>query len=250
MAGTKVKVGAVNYLNTKPLIYAFEQGRMADAMELHIDYPARIAAALINNEIDLGLIPVAVLPQLPEYHIISPYGIACDGPVASVCLFSDVPLEQITAVLVDYQSRTSAALLKILLQEYWNIQPTLLPAYEGYEKDIKGNTAGLVIGDRSFQQRHTSAYSFDLGQAWKAHTGLPFVFAAWVSNKKLDEEFVKAFNEANAFGLQHLDAVIQSNPCNVYDLKKYYTENIKFLPDFNIRDIIHLFLNKIKKLNN
>lgn len=108
----KIRVGAVSYLNTKPLIYGFEQGKMRDEIDLLIDYPANIASQLINDKIDVGLVPVAILPLLKEHHVVSDYGIACDGEVASVCLFSDVPLHEIRTVLLDYQSRTSVALLK------------------------------------------------------------------------------------------------------------------------------------------
>ena len=119
---------------------------MKETIDLVIDYPANIAAQLIKNEIDIGLIPVAVLPQLKEYYIISDFCIAADGAVASVCMFSDVPLNEIKTILLDYQSRTSVALLKVLLKEHWKISPALVQASEGYENDISGNTAGLVIG--------------------------------------------------------------------------------------------------------
>lgn len=103
----KIKVGAVSYLNTKPLIYGFEKGMMKDEVELVIDYPGKIAQALLDDTIDVGLVPVAIIPRMKECHIVSDYCIGANGPVASVCLFSEVPLEKITTVLLDYQSRTS-----------------------------------------------------------------------------------------------------------------------------------------------
>ena len=120
--GSKTRVGAVSYLNTKPLIYGFEKGMMQDEVELVIDYPSKIADALVNNEIDIGLVPVAVLPQMKNHYFVGDYGIACNGEVATVCLFSEVPLEEIETVQLDYQSRTSVALLKILLKEHWKIR--------------------------------------------------------------------------------------------------------------------------------
>jgi chorismate dehydratase len=231
-------VGAVNYLNTKPLIYGFEKGMMKEQVDLIIDYPSKIAAALLDGSIDIGLVPVAILPKLKEYHFVSDYAIACDGTVASVCLFSDVPLEEIETVLLDYQSQTSVALLKILLKEYWKISPKLLQAAEGYEISIKGNTAGLV--------RLISMYSYDLGLAWKIHTGLPFVFAAWISSRPFDKTFVSDFNASNAFGINNIDLVIGENPFTLFDLLKYYSQNIKFRPDFNMGEVITLFLGKTK----
>lgn len=218
----------MSYLNTKPLIYGFEQGMMKDELELLIDYPANIAALLLKDEIDIGLIPVAVIPTLKEHYIISDYCIGCDGEVASVCLFSDVPINEIKTVLLDYQSRTSVDLLKILLKEYWKINPDLIEGGTGYEQDIKGATAGLVIGDRAFKQRSVSPYIYDLGSAWKAMTGLPFVFAAWVSNKKMDAGFVARFNEANRAGLNRLENIVDANQNGLYDLKKYYAENVRY----------------------
>ncbi len=235
----------MSYLNTKPLIYGFQKGMMQDKLDLVIDYPANIAAALLNDQIDIGLVPVAIIPELKEHHIISDYCIAADGEVASVCLFSEVPLEQITTILLDYQSRTSVALLKILLKEHWDIQPELVNASANYEADIVGTTAGLVIGDRAFAQRLKSTYSYDLAQAWKDLTGLPFVFAAWVSNKALPQGFVDDFNRANALSLQSIDQVVAENPYDLFDLKKYYTEYINYhLTDTNAVGL-QCFINKI-----
>ncbi|MDB5279452.1 MAG: hypothetical protein JWR61_4407 [Ferruginibacter sp.] len=241
----KIRVGAVSYLNTKPLIFGFENGMMKESIDLVFDYPANIAKQLIENEIDIGLIPVAVLPQLKEYHIISDFCIAADGEVASVCLFSDVPLNEIKTILLDYQSRTSVALLKVLLKEHWKISPDLVQASEGYENTISGNTAGLVIGDRALQQRLKSTFIYDLSTTWKELTGKPFVFAAWISNKQMTQQFIANFNQANKFGLDNLERVVRENPYDTYDLHTYYTDNIKFNPQFDKLEVITLFLEKI-----
>jgi chorismate dehydratase len=242
----KIKVGAVSYLNTKPLIYGFEQGKMSEAIDLVIDYPSNIASLLINNKIDIGLVPVAVIPELHEHHIISDYCIGCDGEVASVCLFSEVPLDKIETIILDYQSRTSVALLKVLLEEHWKIDPQLIHATHNFEHEIKGSTAGLVIGDRALVQRRNSAYIYDLGLAWKEMTGLPFVFAAWVSNKALPAGFIAGFNEANAFGFEHLDEVLARNRADFFDIKTYYTHFLKFKLDDRMKEAKALFLRKIK----
>ena len=222
---------------------------MKETVELIIDYPAIIATHLIKDEIDIGLIPVAVIPQLKEYHIISDFCIASDGEVASVCLFSEATLNEVKTILLDYQSRTSVALLKVLLKEHWKISPNLVWASEGYESSISGTTAGLVIGDRALVQRLQSKFIYDLGLAWKEMTSLPFVFAAWVSNKQMPPEFIAAFNKANEFGFVNIDAVVNENTYTVYDLHKYYTGNIKFKPEFDKLEVISLFLDKIKGLN-
>jgi chorismate dehydratase len=241
----KIRVGAVSYLNTKPLIYGFENGMLTDAITLTIDYPSKIAEKLINDDLDIGLVPVAVMPQLKKSHIISNYCIACDGEVASVCLFSEVPLTEIQSIILDYQSRTSVALLKVLLKEHWKISPELIMGETGYENKISGTTAGLVIGDRAFKQRLQSPYIYDLGAAWKEMTGLPFVFAAWVSNKKLDENFLAEFNKAVGVGLNELGAIVVKQDYTYFDLMEYYTKNIKFMPEGDIMEVIELFLWKV-----
>ncbi len=228
----KIRIGAVSYLNTLPLIHGMRSSTIAERIVLELDYPARTAAKLMNDEIDVGLIPVAVIPRLKEYHLVSDHCIGCDGEVGSVGVFGDVSIEHMRSVWMDYQSRTSVALTKILLRDHWKVTPELLSAEnEGYMEHIHGRTGGLVIGDRAFIQKKRSAVMFDLGRAWKDHTGLPFVFATWVSNKPMDEEFIRLFNEANAVGLGQLDKVIAENPFPHADLDHYYRVNMSYAFD-------------------
>lgn len=243
----KIRVGAVSYLNTKPLIYGFEHGMMTESVELKIDFPSKIAVMLLEDEIDVGLIPIAIIPEMKDHYIISDYCIGCDGAVASVALFSDVPLNKIERILLDYQSRTSVELLKILIREYWKIDPVLETTMGEYQSKISGTTAALVIGDRALEQRKISPFIFDLGLEWKKFTGLPFVFAAWVSNKKLDVNFTDAFNKANAFGLNNLDLVLQENPFDAFDLKDYYTKYISYSLDENKLMALKNFIKKLQQ---
>ena len=244
----KIRVAAVSYLNTKPLIYGFEKGLMNDKIELITDFPASIADMLINDEVDISLVPVATIPLLKEYHIITDYCIGTNGNVASVCLFSDVPLTEIKIILLDYQSRSSVGLLKVLVKDFWKLDVELIGGTTGYEEKIKGTTAGLVIGDRAFIQRKKSNYIYDLGTAWKEMTGLPFVFAAWIANKKLPENFIKSFNAATGEGFKHLPEIIVANPYQHYDLNEYYTKNINFNLEEEKRKGLEEFLKRLKKL--
>lgn len=235
----------MSYLNTKPLVYGFEKGMMAEEIDLIFDYPANVAKMLLNDSVDVGLIPVAVLGNLKEYHIISDYCIGASKPVASVCLFSEVPIHEIKEVLLDYQSRTSVALLKVLLKEYWKIQPRLVDATPGYQQNIKGTTAGLVIGDRALVQRQHSPYIFDLAEAWQTMTGLPFVFAAWVANKQLPSSFNKSFNLATAEGFKHIHEIVAKLDFPAYDMQYYYQTNIDYKLDEKKRTAIQMFLSKL-----
>lgn len=214
---------------------------MSDEVELLIDYPSNIASFLVKDQIDVGLVPVAIISSLKELHVISDYCIGCDGEVASVCLFSEVPLQEIETILLDYQSRTSVALLKILLKEHWQIAPKFIDGTINYENKIAGKTAGLVIGDRALHQRLRSNYIYDLGQGWKEMTGLPFVFAAWVSNKKLPVEFEASFNKSIAWGLHNFDIKTQV-PFFGFDLEKYYDQYISFNLDDRKKEAMDLFL--------
>lgn len=216
-------------------------------MDLVEEYPARIAQMLVDGSIDVGLVPVATIPRLKEWHIVSDYCIGASQEVASVCLFSESPIEQIQKVLLDYQSRTSVNLCKVLLKHHWKIDPVLEDAAgDDYRSEIKGNTAGVVIGDRALQQRSVSPYIYDLAEEWMKMTGLPFVFAAWIANKPLPESFLNDFNEANGLGLNRIREVVAENPYDIYDLETYYTKNIDYLVTPDKLKGMHMFLDFLK----
>ena len=242
----KIRVGAVSYLNTKPLLYGIEQANIINEIILQIDYPSRIAAMLLQDEIDIGLVPVAIIPELKEHYICTDYCIGSNGDVASVCLFSEVTIDKIEKVLLDYQSKTSVQLVKILLKEYWKIDPELIDTKEDFRENIKGTTAALIIGDRALEQRSISPYVYDLGFAWKDFTGLPFIFAAWISNKKLDDEFVKKFNDANKYGVENINKLLTHIRYDNFDLHQYYTKHISYFLDEEKRKGLNLFLDYLK----
>jgi chorismate dehydratase len=236
----------VNYLNTKPLLYGLERAPVSESIELIADYPSKLARMLAEGEIDLGLIPIAAIPELPSWHVVGNHCIGTEGEIASVCLFSEVPMNEIKKVYLDYQSRSSVALLQWLMREYWGINPEIVHALdESFRGEIKNTTAGLVIGDRALEQRRISTFIYDLGSEWRAITGLPFVFAAWISTQKLPDEFVQLFDEANTLGLQHLDEIIAQTPFPIYDLKKYYTLHLSYQLDERKKQGMKRFLQEI-----
>jgi chorismate dehydratase len=230
------------------MLYGIEREPFRSRIELTGAYPSKLARMLANGEVDLGLIPVAVLPELPEYHIVGNYCIGTEGEIASVCLFSEVPMQEIETVYLDYQSRSSVALLKWLMRESWGINPTIIQATnESYRDAIRGTTAGLVIGDRALDQRKLSTYIYDLGSEWRAITGLPFVFAAWISLKPLPEEFIQAFDAANSLGLNHIDDIVKNNPYPGYDLSKYYKLHLSYQLDDAKRAGLQKFLSVLQE---
>jgi chorismate dehydratase len=124
----------------------------------------------------------------------------------------------------------------------------VVDATEDFQQHIYGKTAGLIIGDRSFEQRKVSKYAYDLGEAWKNYSGLPFVFAAWISNQPLDADFIKMFNEANAFGIQNIPKVISTlNFNSSVDLEEYFRQYISYNLDDAKRKALRKFMQYLQK---
>jgi len=186
---------------------------------------------------------------MQEYHLLTDYCVGCDGKVGSVCVVSDVPLDQIESIYLDYQSRTSVLLTKILAVESWGITPEWLQSDVGYEEHIEGTTAGLVIGDRSLALWDKYDYHFDLGEEWKQFTGLPFVFACWVANKELSNDVIDRFTQAIEYGIRNrqkvIDALKEETPI---DVSEYLRERISYDLDDEKRKALDLFLQKVKNL--
>ena len=204
----RIKVSAVSYINTLPFLYGINNSEIKDQLDLSLDIPSDCAKKLLSGEVDIGLVPVAILPQLKEYHIISDYCIGAEGIVDSVALYSDVPLNEIEEVYLDYQSKTSITLVQVLAEKHWKITPVWKKASTGFENKIEGTTAGVIIGDRTFNLSKQYKYKYDLAEEWFKFTGLPFVFACWVSNKKLPESFIAKFNAALESGVSNIDASV------------------------------------------
>lgn len=229
MQHKKIRLSAVSYLNTKPFIYGLFRGELADEIELSLDIPSECARKLKAGEVDLALTPVAIIPELPQAWLVSDYCIGSTGTVKTVCLFSEKPMSDIKRILLDFHSRTSVALIRILCEQYWHIQPEFVHATEGFENQISGETAAVIIGDRTIGLHQRYAHVYDLGEAWTTWTGLPFVFAAWVSTRPLDTDMLARFNAALAVGLDHLPELIKILPTIPgFDLDKYYRENISY----------------------
>jgi chorismate dehydratase len=133
----------------------------------------------------------------------------------------------------------------LLMEQHWDISPETIPAFPGYETEITGKTAGLIIGNRALEQTGVNAFKYDLSEAWKELTGLPFVFAAWVAVKNLPAGFIDEFNTAVSRGLDKLDELAASVSFPSYDLKKYFHDDIDYHLDDNKAKAMELFLKKI-----
>ncbi|MFN8295796.1 MAG: menaquinone biosynthesis protein [Chitinophagales bacterium] len=243
-----IKISAVSYLNTKPFLHGLYISSVKNKIKLTQDTPAQSAQKLLTGEIDIGLVPIAVIPQLKNPQIVSPFCIGANGTVKTVCLFSDVPLEEINTIYLDYQSRTSVLLVQLLMKEYWKKEVTFLPALEGYENTIKNNIAAVIIGDRAIANLGKYAYEYDLAEAWKQYTNLPFVFAAWVSNKEIEQDFLDDFNAALQIGLSNRSQLLEqyknyNSP--YFSVKDYWNTNIQYELDSSKKQALELFLKKL-----
>ncbi len=245
------KVSAINYLNSLPFVYGLQHSPIKDEISLELDIPSVCAEKLIRGEVSIGLVPVAIIPQLETPFLFCDYCIGAVGRVDSVMLYSDVPLEKIESIWLDFHSRTSVNLVKVLAREYWQINPAYLKADEDYIPLIQNTQAGVVIGDRTFKIKGKFAYEYDLSEEWYKFTNLPFVFGTWVSTEKLSTSFVISFNEAMQNGLKNIDKLIldsQEKYGNRVDVGNYLKNKIDYPFDSAKKEGLALFLQKMKNL--
>ncbi len=223
------KLSIVNYYNTTPFLFGINNSSIKNELQIELDIPSVCAQKLKNKTVDIGLVPVAVLPELSSYHIITNYCIGANGKVDSVKLFSEKPLDELTHILLDYQSKTSVALVQVLNKHFWKKNIQFIDAKEGFENQINGTTGAVIIGDRTFGLTKYP-YQIDLAEEWVKHTNLPFVFAAWVSNIELPPDFIERFSDALAFGIANIDEAISQNPKKIdgFDAVDYFKNKISY----------------------
>jgi len=247
----KTRISIVSYLNSKPFLYGIEHSDILSKIELSRDIPSKVAAKLSYNQADVGLIPVAGLRDLNEYHIISNYCIGSVGEVKTVVLVSEVLLEEVEEILMDYQSRSSVLLAKVLARFYWKKQVKWEnTCADFHNKSIKGTTAGVLIGDRVFNVEGKFPYCYDLSEEWQKFTGLPFVFAVWASNKEIPKDIEAEFNQALELGVHSISEIVKQEESNYpeVDIQGYFDNNISFPLDDEKRKGMKKFLELAQKL--
>ncbi len=234
-----------------PFRYGLKNSGIINKIELQEDIPSICAQKLKFKQVEIGLVPVALLAELDNYKIITDYCIGAKGKVDSVKLYSEVPLNEIKTITLDYQSRSSIKLTKVLSKFYWKKDFEFKDAKPGYEQNIKGTNAAVVIGDRTFSLNGTFKHEIDLAQEWKNFTGLPFVFAAWVTTSEINDAFVYEFNAALKFGIDNTKTAIQQSaiqPSNNFDPLDYLTNKINYNLDADKKKALELFLKYISQL--
>jgi chorismate dehydratase len=227
-----VRLGAVSYLNTKPLVEGLEA--RTDLFELRFDVPALCAALLHEGRIDVGLIP-AIEYLRGDYRIVPDIAITSDGPVASVAIFSRVPVEKIQTLALDISSRTSVALTRVLCAAKWDIKPRLTPNEPELRAMLARAEAALVIGDPALEIDAVAAgvEKIDLGTEWKALTGLPFVYAMWCGRiDALAAPHIAALQAARDRGVAAISDIARrfagGDSGRVAMVEQYLRDNLKY----------------------
>lgn len=225
-------IGAVSYLNTLPYLLGLNT-LDTDRFEIIADYPSLIASQFFMHTIDVALLPTAALKDMANYSIAAPYGIAADGVVDTVCLFSAYPIESLDIIYLDYQSRTSVMLIQILCKQYLKISPKFMPLQEDMLATYpQGKCGMLVIGDRAISLMGKFSYCYDLATLWKKFTNLPFVFALWVAHKPLKENdsivFSNALQKGVAGRLKIINEYSSSYNTSYFSVNDYLNHKIQY----------------------
>jgi chorismate dehydratase len=202
-----IRVGAVNYLNAKPLVEGLPG--LAPSIDLIFDLPSRLADRMAAGELDVGLIPVVEYFRAGDYSVVPDIAIASRGPVLSVTLFSRVPWQDIRTVALDEGSRTSAALAEILLRKRYGVRPDLSPLPIDAPADDLDTDAVLLIGDKAMRACLPGfTHAYDLGAEWADWTGLPFVYAVWAVRPGVElGPAGPAFAQAKRLGLSRAGVI-------------------------------------------
>jgi len=246
----KIKISAVSYTNTKPFIYGLQHTGIIDRIDLSLDNPTDCAQKLIDDVVDIGLIPVAATLSLPKWEIVSDYCIGSVGAVNSVFVFSNCDIREAKILQLDPQSRTSNNLAKVLVKHFWHAtQLKYIDNAADYAQSADPLTAFVQIGDRTFGKKDKYPFVYDLGEEWQKFTGLPFVFAAWIANKPIAHDFMEAFNQSLKFGLDHRRELLKELPVRSdFNLDDYLMHKLDFDLTEEKRKALYLFLEYVRGL--
>ena len=240
----RIKISAISYFNSLPFLFGLKHYNFSVNIELVLDNPAVCADRLIQNDADIGLIPVVELNKLSYSEIISDYCIGTINNVNTVAIFSNCRISDIKKIYLDKQSRTSNILCKVLAENFWKMDIVFEKSTTDMPCRLNENEACLLIGDRVFEAGNLYGYKYDLSKEWDKHTGLPFVFAVWAANKPVNSLLKSEFNNALKSGIDNIDMAIEelAPPAKIDLLKGYCTKNISYIFDKEKKAGLNLFL--------
>jgi chorismate dehydratase len=230
-----IKLGAVPFLNVRPLVYPLEEGLVKNDFEIVYENPSRLSTLLLEKKVDLGLIPVAELLKRDIYRMVPNLSISSRGEVASVVLLSKKSVAEIKTVAVDSRSQSSSSLLRIILEIFNNVNPDYIQRRPD-GSFLDGVDAGMYIGNDGLRIRYSppSGYKVvDLGQVWTKETGLPFVYAVYAVREGVNlGKNLEALEMAKSMGIKHIDKIAKaySKRVNLSEdiCYKYLTERIYY----------------------
>lgn len=229
----KIRIGAVGYLNARPLTWSLD--RAPERWAVRYDVPSECARLLHGGDVDLGLIPSVEYLQDPTYRIVPGVGIGSHGPVASVAVYTRRETRDIRRIALDTSSRTSIALVRVLCAHRFGISPAFAPHGPDLLAMLEAHDAALLIGDPALETDHASLglRKLDLGEEWRALTGLPFVYAAWTGRSgALGPDDVEALQRARDEGLGAVDAIAReyggSDDSRVRRAAAYLRDNVRY----------------------
>lgn len=245
----KTRVSIINYSNTIPFTYGLLNSKnLHDLADFSYGYPAQVADMLCQNQVDMSIISVGAIPTIPNAQIVTNYCISATQKVDSVLVCSNKPLDEVSTITLDYQSRTTNILVQILARYAWNISPRFVMGAQGYETADDGS-AKVIIGDRALNNASNFLYVYDLANEWYKAFHLPFVFAAWVANKNLSDVFVNEFEAACKFGVENIeDAIAFINKSFSFDIRDYLHNSVEYELSDEKRTSMELYFEKARAM--
>lgn len=248
-----LKITAVSYLNTVPFVYGLTQSQYQKHFKLSLDVPAECARKLLSQEVDVGLVPTFAILNRPEFRLISNFCIGAVDNVRTVVLLSNSKLGDIKKIYLDSHSRTSVHLVRVLAQFHWKIDVQWVDAdIKELKLPLADGEAVLAIGDKVFSLEEQFAFRYDLSKEWYEFTGLPMVFAVWVSQKPLSANIEEKLTKALIFGVENIPLAVENfNHLNIsrQEAVGYLTNNISYVLDEPKRKAILLFESYVNRLN-
>lgn len=239
-----IRITAISYYNTLPFIYGITHSGLLSGYKLNLEVPSQSARRLLAGEAEIGLIPVGALPAIPNYHLLSNMCIGADKAVKSVLLLANVDLPDLKTIYLDTDSLTSVNLVRILAQKYWKINPQW-KSLDELKGKLSHEEGMLLIGNKTFGLSSRYPFSYDLASEWIKFTGLPFVFAVWISLKQLSSDFEKSFQSALTWGVDHMEeSIILADKPHItkQDLISYLRNDISYSLDEQKMKGMELFL--------
>lgn len=229
----KLRVGIVNFLNSKPLAWGFLKGHHADVFAPSVHPPAVVARLLSQGSLDVGLIPSIEVQKIPGLRVIPDLCIAATHEARSVLLVAEKPWEEVRRVAVDQNSRTSVALARILFRERFKTDPEMVQERPELERMLADADAALLIGDPALKVDRQRFRVLDLAGEWHALTGLPFVFALWAVRPEVEfPDLPFYFKSSLRYGLSSLDVLVREAAAELdldsAEVRSYLTENLAY----------------------